>query len=174
MSTYAEAKRLADQLLAELAPVCERIEIAGGVRREKPECHDIELVAIPRMEPIKDIFSERAGSRNLLNEFIESQGYFVDRGGDRYKKIVLPEICCDLFIVLPPAQFGVIMTIRTGPWEFSKRIVTPRKFGGCLPSDYHVKNGAVLNAYDQIIPMPEEINFLDFLGLGWIEPKDRQ
>lgn len=175
MTTYAEAKRLADQLLAELSPVCERIEIAGGVRREKPDPHDIELVAIPRMEPIKDIFGERAWSRNLLNEFIESQGYFVDRGGDRYKKIVYtPEINCDLFVVLPPAQWGVIFTIRTGPWEFSKRIVTPRKFGGCLPSDHCVKDGAVQDAYGRIIPMLEEIDFLNFLGLGWIEPRERK
>ena len=175
MITYAEAKRLADQLLAELSPVCERIEIAGGVRRQKPECHDIELVAVPKTEPMKDIFGEVVGRRNLLNEFIESQGYFCDKNGDRYKRIVYTEeLNCDLFIVLPPAQFGVIFTIRTGPWEFSKHIVTPRKFGGFLPSDCNVKDGAVHDAYGRIIPMFEEIDFLNFIGLGWIEPKERK
>lgn len=174
MSTYAEAKRLADQLLTELAPVCERIEIAGGVRREKSECHDIELVAIPKMEPLKDIFGTVVGKRNLLNEFIESHGYFVDRGGDRYKKIIYtPEIACDLFVVLPPAQWGVIYTIRTGSADFSHRIVTARKYGGCMPSDHRVKDGAVWDIYGRIIPMPEETDFFDFLGMPYIEPKNR-
>ena len=40
MSDYAYAKRLADNLLFELSPVCQRIEIAGGVRRQKAECKE--------------------------------------------------------------------------------------------------------------------------------------
>jgi DNA polymerase/3'-5' exonuclease PolX len=175
MSDYAHARQLADQLLEELFPYCMRIEIAGGVRREKPECHDIELVAIPKMEPLKDIFGIVAGQRNLLNEFIESSVYFCEKNGDRQKKIVYTlDINCDLFIVLPPAQWGVIFTIRTGPADFSKRVVTPRKHGGYLPSNCRVINGTLHNAYDHIFPMPEEIDFLDFLGLGWIEPKERK
>jgi DNA polymerase/3'-5' exonuclease PolX len=172
---YAEAKRLADQLLAELSPVCERIEIAGGVRRMKPDPHDIELVAIPKLEPIKDLFGGIGGQRNLLNQFIEDN-YFCDKNGDRYKKIVVtPEISCDLFIVLPPfRQWGVLFTIRTGPADFSHRIVTPRRHGGCMPSDHHERDGAVWDARGQMIPMPEEIDFLNFLGLGWIEPKERR
>lgn len=175
MMTYAEAKRLADQLLAELSPVCERIEIAGGVRRMKPDPHDIELVAIPKTEPMKDMFGAVVGRRSLLNQFVEDN-YFVDKGGDRYKKIVLmSDISCDLFIVLPPfRQWGVQFVIRTGPAEFSHRVVTLRKHGGCLPSDCRVKDGAVWNANDQIIPMPNEMDFLNFLGLGWIEPKERK
>jgi DNA polymerase/3'-5' exonuclease PolX len=78
----------------------------------------------------------------------------------------------DLFIVTRPAQWGVILAIRTGPADFSKWIVTPRKYGGALPSNCHVEGGRVLR---QQIPleMPEERDFLDFLGLGWVEPKDR-
>jgi DNA polymerase/3'-5' exonuclease PolX len=175
MTDYTSAKHAADELLAELSPVCERIEIAGGVRRQKPECHDIELVAIPRFEPILDIFGMVCpAQRNLLNEYIEAHGYFCDKNGNRQKKIVLtPELSCDLFIVLPPAQWGVIFTIRTGSADFSHRIVTIRKHGGCLPSNCRMKDGVVWDPQDRPIPMPEEMDFLKFLGLGWIEPKDR-
>ena len=169
------AKQLADQLLDELAPACERIEIAGGIRRQKPECHDIELVAIPKLMTSLDIFGEVAGQRNMLNEFIGANGYVCEKNGDRYKKIIYtPEINCDLFIVLKPAQWGVIFVIRTGSAEFSKRIVTQRKYGGSLPSDCKVKDGGVYNAAGQLIPMPEEMEFLNFLGLGWIEPSKRK
>jgi DNA polymerase/3'-5' exonuclease PolX len=174
MSTYAEAKRRADELLAILAPACERIEIAGGVRRHKAECHDIELVAIPRFIPLLDIFGQVAGYRNLLNERVEDLRLVLDKNGDRYKKIIYTEeLNCDLFIVLPPAQWGVIFTIRTGSADFSHRIVTARKYGGCMPSDCTCKNGAIHDKYGRIIPMPEEMDFLNFLGLGWIEPEKR-
>ena len=43
------AKHAADLALAELAPYCERIEIAGSLRRHRPDVKDIELLAIPRM-----------------------------------------------------------------------------------------------------------------------------
>lgn len=98
------------------------------------------------------------------------------KSGPRYKQIALPEgIKLDLFMVLPPAQWGVIFAIRTGPAEFSRWIVTSRPTGA-LPAGYRVKDGGVRrNSWEEgfIISMPEEIDFLDFLGLGWIEPGDR-
>lgn len=44
------ARKLAGAVAAALAPGCERIEIAGSIRREKLFVGDIELVAIPRLE----------------------------------------------------------------------------------------------------------------------------
>jgi DNA polymerase/3'-5' exonuclease PolX len=174
MSTYARAKEVADGALAMLAPACERIEIAGGVRRQKAECHDVELVAIPRLSPIVDIFGTAAGYRNLLNERIEELRLVCSKNGDRYKKIIYTaDLNIDLFIVLPPAQWGVIFTIRTGSADFSHHIVTPRKYGGCMPSDHIVKDGAVHTPAGYLVPMPEEMDFLTFLGLGWIDPKER-
>ena len=68
-----------------------------------------------------------------------------------------------------------------------------RKIGGCLPVGYFVKHQVVwikseIGKYDvpenqdkaialltetNHLSMPEEIDFLKFLELGWIEPKDR-
>jgi hypothetical protein len=45
----------------------------------------------------------------------------------------LAEIAIDLFIVLPPAQFGAFFAIRTGTAEFSQWLVTPREKGGAIP-----------------------------------------
>ena len=44
----AFATTLAKKLVDELAPYCQRIEIAGSVRRQSAEVGDIELVAIPK------------------------------------------------------------------------------------------------------------------------------
>lgn len=43
------ARAIADALLAELAPACERVELAGSLRRQRAFVRDIEVVAVPRL-----------------------------------------------------------------------------------------------------------------------------
>ena len=45
---YEQALEIAEKTKALLAPHCERIEIAGSIRRLKPFVKDIEIVAIPK------------------------------------------------------------------------------------------------------------------------------
>ena len=175
---YQQAFKIASELVELFTPYCERIAIAGSVRRQKPEVGDIEIVAIPRMVPEQigmftglDFPDEPAPLVSALDDVLMGLGRFI-KNGQRYKQIVLNEINLDLFLVLPPAQWGVLFVIRTGPADFSKWCVTPRKYSGALPSDCSVKDGAVYHN-GKIIPTPEEMDFLNFLGLGWIEPKDR-
>ena len=46
--TLERAKEIAEKVVSQLSPYCERIEIAGSVRREKPFPKDVEIVCIPR------------------------------------------------------------------------------------------------------------------------------
>jgi hypothetical protein len=65
--------------------------------------------------------------------------------------------------------------IRTGPAEFSHWIVTPRMRGGGLPNGYCVVDGRVVsNNNHDYIPCAEEIDFLRFCRLAWIEPSQRR
>ena len=43
-----EATAIAERVVEILRPHCDRIEVAGSVRRGKPEVGDIEVVCIPR------------------------------------------------------------------------------------------------------------------------------
>jgi DNA polymerase/3'-5' exonuclease PolX len=183
---------VAQSLAEALRPACVRLEIAGSLRRQKALVHDIEIVAMPRLE--RDLFGDLVVPRDGLTvdaptELDEVLARLVrqdrlclgDRMGSRYKKFWVsapdrPRIKLDLFIVLPPAQWGVLFAIRTGPADFSHWIVTQRLAGGALPSHCRVLDGAVregLIGEGKIIPMPEENDFLEFLGLGWIEPAER-
>jgi DNA polymerase/3'-5' exonuclease PolX len=171
-----DAQVIAEQLAAILRPHCQRIEIAGSVRREKAEPNDIEICAIPLLGTPIDMFGlPQATPVSMLDEFNWSSIGKLALNGPRQKKIALDEgINLDLFIVLPGLQdWGLIYTIRTGPAEFSHWCVTQRKRGGGLPSDCVVDGGRVWRGGEHV-PMPEEIDFLNFLGLGWIDPKDRQ
>jgi DNA polymerase/3'-5' exonuclease PolX len=176
---HQQALKIASDLVELFTPYCERVAIAGSVRRQKPEVKDLEIVAVPHMIPEQigmftglDFPDEPSPLVSALDDALIGLGRFI-KNGQRYKQIVLNDgINLDLFLVLPPAQWGVLYTIRTGPSDFSKWIVTPRKYSGALPSDSSVKDGAV-HHNGKIILMPEEIDFLNFLELGWIEPKDR-
>ena len=43
-----KAKAIAEELKSLLEPACEKMVIAGSIRRQKPEVGDIELLCIPR------------------------------------------------------------------------------------------------------------------------------
>lgn len=177
---YATAARIAERLCKSLEPACEQIQIAGGIRRRKAQPHDIELVAVAKVEPIYDLYGHEVGERNLLEEALDG---LVDNGalkrgakqGPRYKQfIVLPEgIMLDLFVVRYPAQWGVIYSIRTGPAHYSHWLVTQQAKGGALPDDAYVQDGAVW--YDnQPLPMPTEESFFAFLGIPVPNPAERE
>jgi hypothetical protein len=132
---HEEAKAIADKWIRYLSPACERIEIAGSIRRGKQEPKDIELVCIPQIYASKDLFGVDGTQVNLLETLIgglfRGKAYLAAiKNGPRYKQLALIEgIHLDLFIVLPPAQWGVQFLIRTGPADFSHWCVSPDSQG---------------------------------------------
>lgn len=46
----SNARVIANELVQTLAPFCDRIEIAGSLRRQKPQVHDIDIVALPNYD----------------------------------------------------------------------------------------------------------------------------
>jgi DNA polymerase/3'-5' exonuclease PolX len=70
----ADAERIAAAIVADLAPSCARIQVAGSVHRRKEVAGDIEIVAIPRYAPA-GLFGDCTG--NLLWEHL--------RTGDAYR-----------------------------------------------------------------------------------------
>jgi len=166
-----DATRLATAFIAKYCTpdVCQRAVIAGSIRRGKAEPGDIEVVCQPVMG---GMFGDTPSPEFYARLDNDPPGKRI-KGKTKYRQYDLGEIVLDLFIVTPPAEWGVILTIRTGPAEFSHNIVTPRYQGGYLPGYAHVKDGSVWVG-DKIIPMPEERDFLEFLGLpGDLAPGER-
>ena len=185
-------RAVAENLLESWGPACERIEIAGSVRRGKPDPHDIEIVAVPKLEVLvakRDMFADSdvtMAQRNLLDELLAN---WRDEGlklahrpdkngrpawGPRFKRAVMADgIAVDIFSVLPPAQWGVIFAIRTGPAEFSHALMTSRLEGGFMPVGMQVKDGQLWRNGDIIVDTPEEDDLFRDLGLPCWEPHER-
>jgi DNA polymerase/3'-5' exonuclease PolX len=177
-----QARTIAENWVSWLSPACARMEIAGSIRRQKPDGHDIEICAVPLFNTNNDDpFGNPQLPINILDIVLKGlhteNGFVISKNGPKYKKIDLPEgISIDLFIITPPSEWGVQFVIRTGPADFSKWMVTKKRLGGALPSWAEVSQGAVHNVRggDLIVPMPEEKDFFEFCGLPYIPPAERQ
>lgn len=173
---FAQAEKLADKIITALAPGCERIEIAGSIRRKKPMVGDIEIVCIPRLVSV-DLFGEvKVSALDGVLQSLVSAGRLVrgDKDGDKLKTFNIPaveDLKLDLFITTPEA-WGIIFTIRTGSAEFSKQLVTQKYKGGLLPDDLHIAGGRVWQG-NEALDTPEEIDVFEVAGVKWLEPEER-
>lgn len=169
-----KALTLAASLASQLSPGCQRIEIAGSVRRLCPTVGDLEIVCVEKRK--EDLFGDDAGSalHPILQGLVEDGFLDFLKGGDRYKQYLLPRegIKVDLFIS-NKERWGVLFLIRTGPAKFSHRFVTSKSQGGLLPSHLRIQDGRVWNG-DKVLDTPEEATVFQVCGLPWIEPKDRK
>jgi DNA polymerase/3'-5' exonuclease PolX len=187
----AKAVITANRLMDWLRPACDRIEIAGSTRREKPEVGDIEIVAIPKAGAPRPVFGQRKIFPRMLEQVLDNmqnQRGLIEpiKGGEKYKQFWLLEgrvhlIKIDLFLVEEPRQWGLIYLIRTGPADFSKWMVTPRSKGGALLEGYFVRDGYMWKHGDgktwppsPIIDVPEEADYFRLCELEWVEPRERQ
>ena len=184
---YAQAIVIAEDLRDRLAPACERIVIAGSLRRRKGLVSDIELVAEPRYREEPSGLWGDMTRVDMLSEAIEQlhpalvprpvtlhradgSEEVQTRDGPSYKALEYRGMPVDLFIARPVeggADYGVILTIRTGPADFSHRLVTD-----CQRWFRQVKGGR-LYVHGSYVPCPDERGFFAEIGMPWLEPEER-
>ena len=128
----------------------QRIEIAGSVRRKRPECGDVELVVIPgfgEAEVDMGLFTNREPV-NLINHWLDEQ---VDAGymgkaicettgfgwGPRYHSVDWQGVRLKFF-ASTREMWGSTLAIRTGPLELSLKLVV-----GLNDNGYRTIDGAV-------------------------------
>jgi DNA polymerase/3'-5' exonuclease PolX len=173
---YADALSLAELLERRLAPSCERILIAGSIRRRKSEVGDIELVAQPKLTPELDMFGLETGNQySQLDDALSglsTEGY--TKNGDKYKQFSYEGVTVDLFIATRET-WGAIATIRTGSADFTHWLVTSKRHGGGCPSGLKVREGRVCyeNVSGPAFDTSTEEKFFQVLEQRWVEPIER-
>ncbi len=173
------ARYHAHRLLDLLEPVCERIEIAGSIRRQCLEVGDIELIAIPK--PTRDLFGVRKwDSKVIIDRIFELDQLPFQRGpeeplftkcGEWYAQFMIFGMKVDLFMTTPE-KWGCIYMIRTGSAAFSKRMMTKKSWGGYCPDNIYFKEGRLWDG-EEVLDTPEEDDVFRLLGVPWMDPVER-
>jgi DNA polymerase (family 10) len=183
-----EAERHAVAIRELLAPAAERIEIAGSIRRRRPDVGDIELVAIPKFEDEPEGLWGEGQRRNLmaqrvaeLKETGELEPALKPAEGEHYARLWYAPagIQLDLFMVHNPAQWGLLLAIRTGSADFSSWLVTHARRQGFHVADGWLRAGLADHDSDkspcqhQQLPTYDEGQLFEWLGLPAIPPDQR-
>lgn len=168
---YRAALEVAQALETSLAFVCERTLIAGSLRRQKSEVGDLELVVMPKTEPITDMFGEVVGQRSLLDDALTDIAPSRSKDGERYKQFVWEGVPVDLFIATRDT-WGCIATIRTGSADFTHWLVTPRNKGGGCFSHLKFHEGRLMDG-GKALDTSEELLLFAALEQPWVGPVDR-
>lgn len=161
---YSKALKIAEEIKAELSPYCERIEIAGSIRRKKPDVKDIEIVAIPK--PYETGLFE-SGIAKVVNQWQKVKGELPCK----YTQRILPGgIKLDLFFAVR-SNWGLIYAIRTGSAEYSHKVLAV----GWVKKGYKSKNGFLVHESSSIyVPVFEEEDLFKRISVPFIKPEFRE
>ncbi len=149
------AQRIAEAVIKRLSPYCQRIEVAGSVRRKKPSVKDIDFVLIP-----SDLW-------NLQHE-IKGMGQ-VRMSGLKIMRVMVGIVQVDLYFA-SPETWATLLLIRTGSAENNIRLCSRAKDMG-----WHLaaSGDGLFNENGQRVAGDTEISIYNALGLPWQRPEER-
>jgi DNA polymerase/3'-5' exonuclease PolX len=193
---YNQAKDLAISIGEKLKPFITRINIAGSIRRQKPDVKDIELICLPRYiyggqsSMFETVATEKVISENFVG-IIKTLGKVIKGKPDgRYMQIELPQrINLDLFMPGHDDYFRQY-AIRTGSADYAARTIAAAwKRNGWCGSDKGLRRiedciehkqadgkskWECVNLNAEKPPVWEsEQEFFEWLKVPWIMPKMR-
>lgn len=185
-----EAIAIAKRFVSLIEPYTARLVVAGSLRRRLASIGDVEIVAVPKVETVEtevpDLFGGQV-HRGEVDYLDATMTMLLDKGkvqkrldangsprwGMTLKYLTFEGARVDLFT--PNAErFGLILAIRTGPWQLSRWLVTQKSKRGALPDHLVVRDGWVhYRTSGERIPTPDEESFFSLLGLPVIPPHHR-
>ena len=177
------AEGVAEDIVEQLRPFCKRIEIAGSLRRKKPDVGDIEILYIPltivrpdQEDLFKLITVDMAAvritgflSEGVLDVRLNSKGSKVYGPLNKLTIHVDSGIPVDLFTANEENWFNQLVC-RTGPKELNQDICNAaiRKGWHWMPYGRGFSRGEEVHAINS------EREVFDFVGLPYAEPWERR
>ena len=153
------ARGIAEKYVAILKPLCDRIEIAGSIRRRKPIVKDIEIVCIPRGKEMYRFVE-------TVNKWYKLKG---EPTGKYTRRLLWEGIELDLFIANRD-NWGLIFAIRTGNAKFSHEVLAI----GWNKKGFESKNGILLKSDGTRTLIREEKDLFDLIGIPYVVPEMRE
>lgn len=166
------AKEIFDTIL----PVTHRRSLVGDLRRGIIKPTKIDFLVEPIKIEQKDLFDNVLDAQYNIQPMIDAlkvmDTVLVAVKESHYRFVTRKAIELNIYVHHSKDQWGFNLIKHTGSNEFLEWATCPRSKGGALPSSAHIKNNGVYQG-KTLITMPYEIHFLNFIGMGWVEPKKR-
>jgi DNA polymerase (family 10) len=167
-----KAKGIAQELVDMLAGSCERIEVAGSIRRLKRDVGDIELLCIPRIEGGVDLLDKELGALTL-------QGILGLRFNKLGRRVYGPK---NKLMVHKPSGIGVdIFSTTEENWWVSLVVRTGGKTTNQRISMAAIDKGLRFHAYGRGFSSPQgeivcnsEREVFEAVGLPYLPPEKRE
>jgi len=163
-----EAKPMAEKIAEQLAPLCERIEIAGSIRRGRPWVNDLDLVILPK-----------GGRPDAIKARCEQKCTIVTDGPQNYIVRLNTGVQLDIFFARPaykdllqtiPGNFGTLLVCRTGSREHNIYLVEHAKRLGMVWKPYQ----GVFDCEGYAVAAEDEAGIFRALQLDFIPPEKRE
>lgn len=151
-----EAQKLAQEIVEQILPHCERVEVAGSIRRRKSEVRDIDLVLIPKPFLWNRIIATLQRTMNAK----------ILKRGESIAQLTIKGVNVDLYVA-SPETWGALLLIRTGSAQHNIKLsMLAQKKGMKLSHKGLVKDGKVIASTEKEI--------FEALGLSYVEPEERE
>ncbi len=158
----AEAQSLARELRAAVEAQCERIEVAGSIRRQKTMVHDIDFVVVAKSDAQWQKISDKlkhlkakpnCSGSSVIKAFVPCQGglFQVD------------------FYRAKPSTFGIHLLVRTGSAEHNMWLA-----GYAISKGIRIRYSEGLLKEGSVIAGETEKGVFEALGLPYPLPPERE
>ncbi|HEX77161.1 MAG TPA: hypothetical protein G4O03_01930 [Dehalococcoidia bacterium] len=151
-----QAQALAQEIVDQLAPYYERIEVTGSIRRQRPFPRDIDIVLIPRSQGKLAMALEALGEARL--------------GGKKLEERIYKGVQVDLYFATPET-WATLLLIRTGSKAHNIKLTTLAKKRGW---HLYASGRGLINDRGERIAGDSEESFFQALGLPYAEPWERE
>lgn len=166
------AANLGSKIIAHLAPMCDRIEVAGSIRRGRLEVGDIDLVILPKpgqFAAIKARCKEKCrvitdGDQNFISALRLSPG------NEFQLDIFFARPACRDLLQYIPGNFGSLLLCRTGSKEHNILLVEHAKRMGLVWRPY----AGVFDGYGRCLAAESEAEIFQSLDLEFVPPERRE
>jgi DNA polymerase/3'-5' exonuclease PolX len=170
-----QAEKYAARIREWLLPYCERVEIAGSVRRECPACQDIDVVCIPRLQKglnvlrrfLFEYVQQSKGRAHWRNTMLGPGCYGTGPQSESEYLLILPKCQLDLYVT-GERNFSAQWIRATGP---SAHIRDLERRAMSLSGHWSSQNELRIGA--QIVTARTEEEFYRALGTGFLPPQAR-
>ncbi|KKN87088.1 hypothetical protein LCGC14_0263580 [marine sediment metagenome] len=167
------AKSIAEKIKAVLESSCERIVIAGSIRRQKPDVGDIELLCIPKYIAGVDMLDAKI--QTLIH--VDMLGYRLNKLG---RKVYGPK---NKLLVHLPSGIGVdVFSTNELCWAVALVVRTGGKMTNKKIASRAIERGMRFHAYGRGFTLPDgtselichsEADVFKAVGLAYSEPRER-